>query len=132
MVIEKNQMPHNHTHTILVIDDEEPVREAVKDILELVKIDVLQAENGQTGINIYQQHSEKIELVLLDLSMPGMSGEETFHALRSLNPDLRVLLSSGFNETEVISRLDGQNISGFIQKPYTLDTLIDKVQQHLD
>jgi len=132
MVNEIPQLHNNHTHTIMVIDDEEPVREAVKDILELVEINVLQAEDGQTGIDMYQQHGAKIELILLDLSMPGMSGEEAFHLLRQINPDIRILLSSGFNETEVTARLAGQNITGFIQKPYTLDTLIDKVQQYLD
>ncbi len=132
MVNETPQMHNSHTHTIMVIDDEEPVREAVKDILELVEINVLQAEDGQTGIDLYQQHGVEIELILLDLSMPGMSGEKTFHALRRINPDIRILLSSGFNETEVTARLSGENITGFIQKPYTLDTLIDKVQQYLD
>lgn len=132
MVNETPQTNSNQTHTIMVIDDEEPVREAVKDILELVEIDVLQAEDGQTGIDMYQQYGSKIELILLDLSMPGISGEETFHALRQINADIRILLSSGFNETEVTARLAGQNITGFIQKPYTLDTLIEKVQQYLD
>ncbi|KAA3658706.1 MAG: response regulator [Chloroflexi bacterium] len=132
MVNETPQLNNNHTHTIMVIDDEEPVREAVKDILELVQINVLQAEDGQTGIEMYRQQGAKIELILLDLSMPGMNGEEVFHILRQINPDIRILLSSGFNETEVTARLAGQNITGFIQKPYTLDTLIDKVQQYLD
>ena len=131
MVTEKPQLHNNHIHTIMVIDDEEPVREAVKDILELVQINVLQAENGQTGIDMYQQVGLDIELILLDLSMPGMSGEETFHILRQINPDIRILLSSGFNESEVTARLAGQHITGFIQKPYTLDTLINKVQQYL-
>ena len=132
MVDNTPQMSHDEKHTIMVIDDEEPVREAVKDILELVEIDVLQAEDGQIGIEMYQAHQSKIELILLDLSMPGLTGEETFHALREINPDIRILLSSGFNETEVTARLAGQNVTGFIQKPYTLDALIEKIQKHLE
>lgn len=132
MVNDTSQEFNNHNRTIMVIDDEEPVREAVKDILELVEINVLQAEDGQTGIQMYQEHQSVIELILLDLSMPGLTGEQTFHALRQMNPDIQILLSSGFNETEVTSRLAGENITGFIQKPYTLDALINKIQQHLD
>ncbi|MCA9925864.1 MAG: response regulator [Anaerolineales bacterium] len=131
MAIKKRQ-DLNSRPTILIIDDEKPVREAVKDILALVEIEVLEAPDGRSGISIYRQNQPQISLILLDLSMPGISGEETFHELRQLNPDVRVLLSSGYNESDVNSRLVGQNITGFIQKPYTLDALINKVQQHLD
>lgn len=131
MVNDKPQN-QNENFAILVIDDEEPVREAVKDILELVEIEVFQAADGRSGIELYQQFREKINLILLDLSMPGISGEETFYELRGINPDIRVLLSSGYNESEVSSRLVGKNITGFIQKPYTLDTLIKTIQQYLD
>jgi two-component system, cell cycle sensor histidine kinase and response regulator CckA len=116
---------------ILVIDDEEPVREAVKDILEMINIEVMVAPDGANGIELYQQQQGDIILVLLDLSMPGMNGEETFLALRKINPNIQVLLSSGYSETEINSRFAGKNVTGFIQKPYTLDTLIERVQAFL-
>jgi CheY-like chemotaxis protein len=116
---------------ILVIDDEEPVREAVTDILALQGLEVTSAANGQAGIDLYQQHKADILLVLLDLSMPGMSGEETFRHLRHLNPHITVILSSGYNEVEATSHFVGKGLAGFIQKPYNMATLTNKVMSYL-
>jgi CheY-like chemotaxis protein len=116
---------------ILVIDDEEPVREAVTDILALQGLEVISAANGQAGIDLYQQHKADILLVLLDLSMPGMSGEETFRHLRHLNPHITVILSSGYNEVEATSHFVGKGLAGFIQKPYNMATLTNKVMSYL-
>ncbi|KAA3663591.1 MAG: response regulator [Chloroflexi bacterium] len=118
------------TH-VLVIDDEKIVCEAVTDILDLEGIPVLQATDGQTGIDMYQQHQSDIGLVLLDLSMPGMDGYETWRGLRQVNPYVRVILSSGYDEKEVLHRFDEDSLLGFLKKPYKLNTLIDMVQQHL-
>ncbi|MCP5094490.1 MAG: response regulator [Chloroflexi bacterium] len=127
-----NQKNNPKSRLILVIDDEEPVREAVKDILEMIHVEVLSAENGTVGIDIYREHKDNIALVLLDLSMPGLDGEATFQGLWEIDQDVRVLLSSGFSETEINSRFANKNLTGFIQKPYTLDALINKVQAFLD
>ena len=117
---------------VLVIDDEEPVRLAVTDILALENLPVMTAANGATGIALFREHLAEVQLVLLDLSMPGLSGEETFHELRRLRPDVRVLLSSGFSQSEAARHFAGEGWVGFLQKPYDVDDLIRAVRQHLN
>lgn len=119
---------HDHASTILVIDDEEPVREAVQDILHSVGFHVLIAQDGVEGVKMYKRHQADIELVLLDMRMPGMDGEETFKKLKAFDPDVRVVLSSGYNEMETMSRFVGEGIIDFLQKPYDLETLIGTVE----
>ena len=117
---------------VLVIDDEEPVREAVVDILNIEGIPVLTAENGARGLSLYEKHEDEIELVLLDLSMPGMSGQETLRELHRLDSDVRVLLSSGYSEEEVWQRFDGGRAVGFLQKPYSISTFLEAIDQYLE
>ncbi len=123
---------HNPRKLVLVIDDEEPVREAVSDILGMEGVDVLQAADGLKGINIYQSHMAEIDLVLLDLSMPGLSGEDTLKELHQIDPQVRVLLSSGYSESEVTYGLDQSGLVGFLQKPYRMDTLLEEVSRHIN
>jgi PAS domain S-box-containing protein len=116
---------------ILLIDDEEPVREAVTDILERQELRVLSAPNGKAGLDLYREHQAEIGLVLLDLSMPGLSGEETFRQLRAINPQVHIVLSSGYDESEVAARFAGQSLTGFVQKPYSAGALTAAIRQHL-
>ncbi len=117
--------------TVLVIDDEKPVREAISDILDLKEIPSLAAASGQEGVTLYETHQEKIGLVILDLSMPGMSGLETFEALRELDATAKIILSSGFTEGEVLQKMAGTQPTGFLQKPYRLETVLQIVEKHL-
>ena len=116
---------------ILVIDDEEPVRVAVTDILELEGLSVISAPNGQEGAALYRQRMNEVRLVILDLSMPGWSGGESFREMRAANPAVRVVLSSGYSESEATRRFVGYGLAGFIQKPYDATTLIREVRRHL-
>lgn len=116
---------------ILIIDDEEPVREAISDILGMEGLPVLTAADGATGLELYRQWQAEIGLILLDLSMPGLSGEETFHELRGLNPEVRVVLSSGYSQTEAARRFVNEPVAGFLQKPYDVEALIAEVWRHL-
>ena len=117
---------------VLVIDDEEPIREAICDILETVDIQCLLASNGESGIQTYVERSDEIRLVLLDLSMPGMSGEETLLRLVEADPAVRVVLSSGYSESEVAERIEPSIVCGFLQKPYQLRKLIEVVTEHIE
>ncbi len=119
------------TGKVLVIDDEQPVREAVEDILAAEGIVVLGAANGNDGVALYRERAVEIELVLLDLSMPGMSGQETLAALRQINPAVCVVVSSGYNQVEAMRRFQDEGPAGFLQKPYNADRLIQTVRQHL-
>ncbi len=118
-------------HTVLVIDDEAPVRDAVIDILALEDVSVITAPDGQAGIELYRLRQSEIRLIILDLSMPGLNGEETFHALRQINAQVPVLLSSGYSQDEVVQRFAGQPAVGFVQKPYEINTLITVVRRCL-
>jgi CheY-like chemotaxis protein len=131
IVPEKFQEVNMTQRLILVIDDEEPVRDAVADILELEELPVLTAPDGYTGIELYRQRQADIGLILLDLSMPGLNGEETFRELRQIDPHVRVLLSSGYSQDEVAARFAGQSEVGFIQKPYDSEQLVREVRRHL-
>ncbi len=119
------------TAVILVIDDEEPVREAIKDILEMENIGALVASDGRSGLELYQQYQDVIDLVIVDWFMPNMNGSETLQALQQINPDVRVLMSSGYSEAETNNRLNGRATVGFLQKPYTLNRLVDEITRHL-
>ena len=125
------QEAHMSGRTILVIDDEQPVRAAVTDILEDSGLSVITAEDGEAGVGVYRERQAAIDLVVLDLSMPGQSGEETLRQLRELNPQVRVILSSGYDRAEVAQRFADRVYSGFIQKPYDDLTLISEIKRYL-
>lgn len=116
---------------VLVIDDEKSVREVVCDILEMNGLEVLVAHNGQVGVEIFTAQQNKIDVVLLDMQMPVMNGAETFQALRAIDPNVKVILSSGYNEIEATGRFVDQGLAAFLQKPYDLDTLVAKVRSVL-
>jgi len=119
------------TGTILLVDDEEAVRKVAKRMIERVGYKVLVAADGNQAIDLFRRHSEEISCVLLDLTMPRTSGEATFEQLRLIRGDVRVILSSGYNEEEVTGRFAGKGLSGFIQKPYRSATLHAKLREAL-
>ena len=116
---------------VLVVDDEDAVREAAVDILTSVGLDVISASDGQTAISYYSAQPTDIKVVLLDLSMPGMSGEEVLQTLRQLNRRIPIILTSGYDERDVMSRFQAADFTSFIQKPYDLDRLLDSVARYL-
>jgi len=113
---------------ILVIDDDTDVCDTVKVILTNAGLRVICAEEGNAGIQLYQKHAVEIGLVLLDWSMPGLSGEVTFHELRAINANLKIILSSGFAESEATRRLMGKGLTGYMQKPYLADVLVKEIR----
>jgi two-component system cell cycle sensor histidine kinase/response regulator CckA len=117
--------------TVLVVDDEEIVREAAGQMLEHLGFTVLMAADGAEALDAFAKHGEEIRLVLLDLTMPHVDGEETFRALRRLAPNVRVILASGYNEVEATSRFVGRGLAGFIQKPFAMAELEAKIRETL-
>jgi two-component system, chemotaxis family, CheB/CheR fusion protein len=117
------------TGMVLVIDDEEAVRNTARNTLKFYGYQVLEAENGQRGVDIFQHNQPRISLVLLDLTMPVMGGEEALRRIREMNSRVPVILSSGFNESEALRRFGEANLSGFLQKPYTSAKLAEKVRR---
>ena len=90
------------------------------------------AASGEDALRIYSERGHEIALVLLDLTMPGLSGEETARGLLGINPDCSILLSSGYNESDAVRAIGPVRICGFLQKPYTAGTLAAKVRDCLD
>lgn len=123
--------PSSNSPTILVIDDESPVREAITDILEAEGISVLTAKNGLEGLDLFQARQNEVDLVLLDMQMPMMNGEQTLKALRQLDPHVKIILSSGYSDNELISLIADEEQTAFLQKPYQIDKLIAKIKQIL-
>ncbi len=121
-------LPATMGETVLVVDDEQIVRRSAKAMLERHGYSVVLAENGKEAVDLYRVLADKIDLVLLDMTMPLMGGEETFRELKTMRPDVRVILSSGYNEVEAVRRFAGKGLAGFLQKPYSALTLTDKVR----
>ncbi|MFN8495128.1 MAG: PAS domain S-box protein [Caldilineaceae bacterium] len=118
--------------TILVVDDEASVREVVSDILAMQDIKTILATDGRDGIEKFEQYRTEIALVLLDMKMPVMNGEEAFYALRELDPNLKILISSGYNEPEITNRLLRQGPTRFLAKPYSPSALLEMVKTIID
>jgi CheY-like chemotaxis protein len=116
---------------ILVVDDEEIVRRTARHALERYGYEVLVANDGAEAVEVYSGHNGSVALVLLDLTMPVMSGEEALRRLQQINPAVRVLLTSGYNEIEALQRFAGKGLAGFIQKPYSSVALAEKVKAAL-
>ncbi len=117
---------------VLVVDDQERVRRVACSILERVGFDVLTASDGLEAIESYRKHAGRIRLVLLDLTMPEMGGEEALREILRLDPQARVILTSGFDETDAMSRLSPEKLGGFLHKPYRPEALLAKVRQALE
>jgi PAS domain S-box-containing protein len=120
--------PQFSADTILIVDDEQLVRRAAQVALEKYGYTTLLAEDGQRAVELFRSKRDEIAVVLLDMTMPVMSGEETFQELRKIRPDVAVIASSGYSEAEAMARF-GRGIAGFVQKPYTASTLAARVAE---
>jgi len=122
---------HQEAYTVLIVDDDETVRAVSGAMLEHAGYQILLAVDGQAGVELFAERNQDIDLVLLDLSMPRMDGQACFERLCALDPGVRVVLSSGYNERDAIDRFEGRALSGFIQKPYRAKDLIAVVAKAL-
>ena len=121
--------PPKGSGTVLLVDDEATILELGKEMLEELGYTVLTAEDGVIAVEIFKHHKGEITCVILDLTMPRMDGEQTFRSLRSIDPNILVIMSSGYNEQEVTQKLIGRGLAGFIQKPYKLLELGLKIKE---
>jgi CheY-like chemotaxis protein len=117
--------------TILVVDDEEINIEVMEEWLDILGYKVMTARNGQEAIAVYQEHAQEIDLVLLDMIMPGMNGGEVFDVIKAVNPDIRVILSSGYSIDGKAKEILQRGIKAFIQKPFRMDSLAKKIREVL-
>ncbi|MDQ7054268.1 MAG: response regulator [candidate division KSB1 bacterium] len=116
---------------VLVVDDEEMVRTMVRKILEQAGFDILLATDGQEAIQQFDAHISEIDLVVLDMTMPGLDGVSTFRRLREMSSNIPVILTSGYAENGVTDALYEEGLAGFIQKPFMSDALLNLIQTAL-
>jgi PAS domain S-box-containing protein len=118
--------------TILLVDDDPYVRDVGSQMLTWLGYQVVTAAHGREGVEIFQTQGSDIDCVILDLTMPEMGGEEAFRELRRLRSDVRVIMSSGYNEQDVTQRFVGKGLAGFVQKPYTVAKLREALKKVCD
>ena len=117
---------------ILLVDDEEMILEVSGQMLDKLGYTVLAARSGKEAVQVFKEKMDKIDLVILDLIMPGMDGRETYRLLKDTKPEVKVLLSSGYSiEGKAVEILDW-SCDGFIQKPFDLVKLYLKIREILD
>ncbi|MEW5792217.1 MAG: response regulator [Pseudomonadota bacterium] len=119
-------------HTILFVDDEEILRALGQRILERLGYRVILAADGIEAVRIFQEHMEEIDLVILDLSMPRKGGEDTYHEISQIRPDIKVILCSGYDESTANEKIVGDNLVGLIQKPFEMNVFARAVHAALE
>jgi PAS domain S-box-containing protein len=127
-----SRKPVGGTETVMVVDDEAIVRQMVSDIIKDHGYTAVCAGSGEQAVNMLQEHNGNIDLVLLDMVMPGMDGAETFYALRETHPRVRVLLTTGFAEGDRCAALIKQGALGLVRKPYKSQDLLYQIRRVLD
>lgn len=130
-VVEYVETPVASTHdtrTVLLVDDEESVRDLGSQMLKMLGYDAITASNGLEAVELYKRHSNTISFVILDLTMPIMDGEQVYSQLRAVNPSVKVIISSGYSEHDVANLFTGKGIAGVLQKPFTSSNLSNAIK----
>jgi PAS domain S-box-containing protein len=117
--------------TVLVIDDDEGVRSLVSETLSRIGVDVMMACNGLEGVALFRSHADEIDGVLLDHTMPGLTGERAFAEIRRIRSDVRIVMVSGYSQERATERLEDAGLVGFLQKPFLPESLVDMVRKLL-
>lgn len=119
---------HKGAGVVLLVDDEESILNLGKEMLNELGYTALIAENGVAALEIFKKHREEIACIILDLIMPKLDGEQTLTELQRIDPHVKVIMSSGYNEHDVSQKFIGRGLAGFIQKPYMLTALKDVIR----
>ncbi len=115
--------------TVLVVDDEAMVCKVAKMMLERMGFAVLTACNGQEGLEVFRRHADEVVAVLLDMTMPRMSGSETFREMRRIRPDVKVVVSSGYSEQDAASQFAGALPTAFLHKPFDMEVMAARFRE---
>jgi len=116
---------------ILIVDDEDTVRGMAKRLLEHLGYSVITARNGQEGVDLYAERHAEIDAVVLDMIMPGMGGRDAFVRMKEINPNIKALLSSGYAQNGKAQEIIDMGVKGFLQKPYTVKDMAQKLGEVL-
>ncbi len=117
--------------TVLVVDDERGVRDVLDGMLSLAGFTVIAVASGPEAIEVVREHGNDIRLILLDLTMREMNGDEVFHIVRGMQPDLPVILLSGYAADDATERFSTIGLAGFVHKPFSWDDLMGALQRVL-
>jgi len=129
---ELSEEPLKGSETVLFVDDEEMIIEIGEQLLQKLGYELLVARGGKEAIGIFEKNKEKIDIVILDMIMPDMSGGDTFDRLREIKPDIKVILSSGYSINGTATEILDRGCDGFIQKPFNTTQLSRKLREILD
>ena len=121
--------PWQGSGTILLVEDEEQVKMIARTMLQTMGFSVLEANNGKEALELYKKNASDITLVVTDMGMPVMDGYALFRELKTLAPELPIIISSGYGDTVVTSRLDSDDIAGMVNKPYSFEKLQDMLKR---
>jgi CheY-like chemotaxis protein len=124
--------PFGEGKTILVVDDEDMIREMASDMLNLLGFKVHLASSGVEGLDLYKRHKDQIDVVLLDLLMPEMNGTACFENLKQVDPEVKVIIATGIGEFEKKKELEEKGIKGYLGKPYRLENIAQKLMDILN
>ena len=113
---------------VLVVDDEEVVRDVCATFVQTLGFHAITAADGEEGLRLFMRHTDEIGCVLLDLTMPRMDGISAFREMKRLRPDIPVILCSGYDEQEAMGHFTNEGLTGFLQKPYSLEDLKSKIE----
>ncbi|AFZ24077.1 PAS/PAC sensor hybrid histidine kinase [Cylindrospermum stagnale PCC 7417] len=127
----KTQMLAGQGELILVVDDEVSITQIIQTTLEIYNYKVLKAQNGIEALEVYNQHKDKIKLVLIDMMMPAMAGGTAIRTLQIINPQVQIIAMSGLASAEALARTTNIGIQGFLPKPFSADQLLKSVQKVL-
>ncbi len=116
---------------IMLVDDDSIVRNVAGKTLERMGFTVVTCNDGQEAVDYFRMHADEVDCILLDLTMPRMGGEEAFHEILQIDPEAKVILSSGYNEQEVVNHVTTRGLAGFIQKPYVRERLAEMFRRIL-
>ena len=129
--LEQSALPRGSGETVLVVDDEEPIRQVAQRTLERFGYRVMVAKNGAEAVSIYANHRDVIAAVLTDMSMPVMDGPATIVALRPMNPKVKIIGTSGLNANGNLAKAVGAGVHHFVPKPYTAETILKVLRKIL-
>jgi PAS domain S-box-containing protein len=123
---------HGGTETLLIVEDEDLLLDMVQLLLEAHGYTVLTAKDGMKAMDVYTQHEHEIALVISDMGLPKLSGDEEFKKLKEINPAVKMILASGYFEPDVKAALEKAGIQGFLQKPYIIEEVLAKIRKALE
>ena len=121
----------NKTATLMVVDDDEMILEVMSEMLALLNYKVIRANNGKKALHIYKADIDAIDLIILDIMMPGLTGDMVFDRLKELNPDVKVICASGYCARKTIKKMLSGGLCGFFSKPINITELSRHVQKIL-